>query len=106
MGVPDDLPPGQHLVECFRPFLNHLSERALADKTIRKHVSNLWVLGGEIIRRLNDTPGLRKKPVAALVFDAVEDGGLLPYGCDSEQELRSFESTCRLFRRFLEQQRR
>ena len=108
MGLPDDLPPGQHLVECFLPFLHHLSERALADKTIRKHVSNLWVLGGRdhpSVER-HDTPGLRKKPVAALVFDAVEDGGLLPYGCDSEHELRSFESTCRLFRRFLEQQRR
>jgi hypothetical protein len=30
----------------------------------------------------------------------------LPYGCDSEEEGRSFESTCRKLRRFLEQQRR
>ena len=106
MGFPEDLPPGQHIVACFRPFLRHLSERDLSDQTVRKHVSNLWVLGGEIIRRLNDTPSLRKKPADALVFDAVEDGGPLPYGCDSEEELRSFESTCRLFRRFLEEQAR
>ena len=103
MGVPDDLPPGQHIVESFRPFLHHLIERQLSAKTIRTHANNLWVLGGEIIRGLNDTPSLRHAPIDALVFDAVEDGGLLPYGCDSEDALRSFESTCRLFRRFLEQ---
>ena len=106
MGFPADLPPGRQIVACYRPFLDHLSERGLSDKTIRKHVNNLWVLGGEIIRLLNDTPSLRKKPVDALVFDAVADGGLLPYGCDSDEELCSFESTCRLFQRFLEQQPR
>ena len=105
-GFPEDLPPGQNIVDCFRPFLHHLIERQLSDKTIRKHVNNLWVLGGEIIRDLNDTPSLRNAPIDALVFDAVEDGGLLPHGCDSEDALRSFESTCRMFRRFLQQQSR
>ena len=106
MGFPEDIPPGQKLVECFRPFLQHLSERQLSHKTIRKPVNNLWVLGGEIIRDLNDTPSLRNAPIDVLVFAAVEDGGRLPYGCDSEDALRSFESTCRAFRRFLEQESR
>ena len=106
MGCPEDIPPGQKLVACFRPFFQHLSERQRSHKTIRKHVNNLWVLGGEIIRDLNDTPTLRHAPIDALVFAAVEDGGRLPHGCDSEDALRSFESTCRLFRRFLEQQSR
>src|SRR5439155_21295197 len=61
---------------------------------------------GELIRRLNDSPSLRKVPIGDLVFDVVEGGGPLPYGCDSEEEGRSFESTCRKFRRFLEQQAR
>jgi len=73
---------------------------------VRKHVNNLWALGGELIRRLNDSPSLRKVPIGDLVFDVVEGGGPLPYGCDSEEEGRSFESTCRKFRRFLEQQAR
>ena len=55
MGFPEDIPPGEQLVACFRPFLQHLSERHLSHKTIRKHVNNLWVLGGDIIRDLNDT---------------------------------------------------
>ena len=106
MGFPEDVPAGEHIVECFRPFLNHLIQLPLARNTLRKHVNNLWVLGGEIIRRLNDTPALRDVPVSDLVFDVVEDGGPLPYGCDSEEEGRSFESTCRKLRRFLEQQGR
>jgi hypothetical protein len=106
MGFPNDVPPGEHIVACFRPFLTHLIQRQLSRKTLRKHVNNLWVLGGEIIRTLNDTPSLRKMSIDDLVFDVVEDGGPLPYGCDSEAEGRSFESTCRKLRRFLEQQAR
>lgn len=106
MGFPKDVPPGEKIVACFRPFLTHLIQLQLSRKTLRKHVNNLWVLGGEIIRNLNDTPSLRKVAVDDLVFDVVEDGGPLPYGCDSEEEGRSFESTCRKLRRFLEQQAR
>ena len=106
MGFPKDLPPGEHLVQCFRPFLHHLIDCQLSRKTLRKHVNNLWVLGGEIIRKLNDTPSLRNVPVDDLVFDVVQDGGPLPCGCDSEEALQSFESSCRKLRRFLEQQAR
>ena len=105
MGVPEDLVPGQEIVACFRPFLEQLIQSSLARRTIRRHVDNLWILGGEIIRDLNQDPSLRKWPVEDLVFEGVEDGGLLPYHHDSEEDLRSFESTCRKFRRFLEQLR-
>src|SRR5216683_6847987 len=37
---------------CFRPFIEHLATSSLSPKTIRKHVDNLWMLGGEIIRNL------------------------------------------------------
>ena len=102
MGLPEDLLPGQQMVAYFQPFLAHLSHQKLSRRTIRKHLNNLWVLGGEIIRDLHETPALRKLPVERLVFDALREGGPLPYHCDSEQDLRSFESTCRKFRRFLE----
>ena len=92
------------MVACFRPFLEHLIQGNLSRKTIRKHVDNLWILGGEIIRHQNETPSLRKAPVEDLVFDVLKEGGPLLYHCDSEEQLRSFESTCRKLRRFLEQQ--
>ena len=48
MGMEKDLPPGEKLVACFRPFLEKLVVSDLSPKTIQKHVDNLWALGGEI----------------------------------------------------------
>lgn len=104
MGFPEDIPPGEQLVECFRPFLIHLIQLHLSRSTICKHANNLWLLGGEIIRRLDDTPSLRKTPIPKLLFDVVEDSGPLPYGWEPNAALASFESTCRKLRRFLELQ--
>ena len=43
------------MVAYFQPFLVHLSHQKLSRRTIRKHLNNLWVLGGEIIRDLHET---------------------------------------------------
>ena len=88
---------------CFRPFIEHLATSSLSPKTIRRHVDNLWLLGGEIIRDLNYTPALRKVPAEKLIRNVVgADGGPLIYN-GSEEEQRSFDSTCRKFHRFLNQ---
>jgi len=101
MGSEKDLPPGEALVACFRPFLEYLATSDLSRKTIQKHVDNMWALGGEIIRDLHQTPSLRRVPVENVLADAIQDGGPLLYDCDSEDQQRSFESTCRKFHRFL-----
>jgi hypothetical protein len=103
MGLTEDLVPGEKMVAYFRPFLEHLVELELSRKTIRKHVNNLWLLGGEIIRDLHETPALRKVPVETLVFSMIQDGGPILYHNDSEEQQRSLESTCRKFRRFLKE---
>jgi len=105
MGWEKDVPPGEKLVACFRPFLEYLVTCTdLSPKTIQKYVDNLWVLGGEIIRDLNETPSLRKKKIDQILFDVIDDdGGPLIYGVSSEQQQRSFDSTCRKFHRFLRQ---
>src|SRR5713101_1693038 len=46
MGLEKDLPPGEELVACLRPFIEHLASSSLSPKTIRRHVDNLWLLGG------------------------------------------------------------
>src|SRR5712691_8404965 len=58
---------------------------------------------GDIICDLNETPSLRKVPVERLLCDLIEDGGPLLYHCDSEEQQRSFDATCRKFQRFLPQ---
>jgi hypothetical protein len=102
MGLEKDLPPGDQLVALFRPFLQQLAASDLSPKTIQKHVDNLWALGGEFIRDLHNNPSLRKKPVDRALLSMIEYGGpLLYYGGEDEQ--RSFDSTCRKLRRFLNQ---
>lgn len=100
MGDERDLLPGQKLVECFTPFLVHLAGSGLSKKTLRKHVDNLWALGGEIVRDLQETPKLRKTPVHELLDTLLENDGPRLYHCDSEEQQNSFESTCRKLRRF------
>ena len=104
MGWEKDLPPGEKLVACFRPFLEDLVTSDLSPKTIQKHIDNLWTLGGEIIRDLNETPSLRGKSIEQILDDTIDDeGGPLLYGVDSEEQQRSFDSTCRKLHRFLSQ---
>ena len=95
MGCAEDLPPGEQLVTCFRSFIEHLAATGFSRKTMRRHVDNLWLLGGEIIRDLNQTPSLRRAGVERLLRDQIyEDGGPLLYS-GSENEQRSFDTTCR-----------
>ena len=101
MGDDRDLVPGQKIVEYFMPFLLHLAASGLTKKTIQKHVDNLWVLGGEIIRHFQETPRLRKKSVNEIINALLENDGPLLYHSDSEEQQRSFEATCRKLRRHL-----
>jgi hypothetical protein len=103
MGVGKDLPPGEQLLACLRPFIEHLASSTLSPKTIRRHVDNLWMLGGEIIRDLNYTPSLRKMAADRLLREVIhEDGGPLVHNASEEEQL-SFDSTCRKLHRFLTQ---
>jgi hypothetical protein len=103
MGLEKDLPPGEQLLACFRPFIEHLASSSLSPKTIRKHVDNLWMLGGEIIRDLHYDPSLRKMAADRLLRNVIhDDGGPLVHN-GSEEEQRSFDSTCRKLHRFLTQ---
>ncbi len=103
MGLDHDLPPGEQLLACFRRFIAHLASSRLSPKTMRTHVNNLWILGGEIIRDLNDDPALRKVAAVRLLRDVVHaDGGPLIYN-GSEDAQRCFDSTCRRLHRFLSQ---
>jgi len=100
MGLEKDLPPGEKLVASFRPFLESLAASDLSPKTIQKHVDNMWALGGELIRDLHSHSSLRKKPVKQVLLQMIEYSGPLLYHGGEDQQ-RSFDSTCRKFRRFL-----
>ena len=91
------------MVEYFKPFLRHLVSSGQSRKTLRSHRDNLWILGGEIISKLHEDPRLRKRPTDQIVLAVLDDEGgpLISHG--SEDQQRSFDSTCRKFFRFVKE---
>lgn len=104
MGVDEDLVYGKHLLEEMRPFAEFLAESGLTKKTIKRHLTNLWLLGGEIIRNVS----LYEEysiPASEKLRDSIcPDGGPYCRHLDSEEEMRSFDSTCRKLHKYLKEQ--
>jgi hypothetical protein len=100
MGMEEDIPPGEQLIECFRPFIGNLVSSEKSRRTIQEHVDNMWALGGEFISKLNYDPALRKRPVDRVLREMIRYGGPLLRHADEEQQV-SFDITCEIFRRFL-----
>ncbi len=101
MGIKPDLLYGRQLLEEFEPFAVFLVESGLTKKTIKRHLTNLWLLGGEIIR---DVSLYDKYSIPAIdkIRQAVgDDGGPYCRHLDTETEMKSFDSTCRKRHRFL-----
>jgi hypothetical protein len=72
---------------------------AISTKLLRAELA----LRDEIIRDLHETPRLGKRPAHELVITATDGGvGQQLHGCTSEQERRSFDSTCKkIYRLFM-----
>ncbi|GDY14632.1 hypothetical protein LBMAG53_35100 [Planctomycetota bacterium] len=96
--IDDDRAAGEALVAALTPFVRHLYETDVATTTLRRHVNNLWILGGEVIRQRHDDNETDDVPSLAEVVD--EEGGPLLYSMD-EAEQRPFDATCRALHRFL-----
>lgn len=101
-GEERDVIAGEQIVAVFTPFLQDLLDQGLSRKTRNLHRDNLWLLGGEIIRDINETPKLRKRPAQELIRDAIANGeGPLIRGCVNDIAQRLFDSTCRKLKRFM-----
>jgi hypothetical protein len=100
MGMEQDIPPGERLVACFKPFIEHLADSGKPRRTIQEHVDNMWALGGEFITGLNYDPTRRKRSVDRVLREMIRCGGPLLRDADEEQQA-SFDTTCEIFHRFL-----
>jgi len=89
------------MVEYFKPFLRSMLAEQLSRSTLRRHRDNIWLLGGEVIRRMQMNNGLRERPVEQVVLSLIDDeGGPLLSHHEAEAEQRSFDATCRRLFRF------
>lgn len=98
-----DLEYGQKLLEAMRPFAESIAEGALAKKTMKRHLTNLWLLGGEIVRNADLSEDYSVPASEKLKESVGPDGGPYCRHLDSEEGVRSFDSTCRKLHKFLGQ---
>ncbi len=100
-GFDADEPIGQGLVRQMRPFIEYLHAQGLTSETLRRHSESLWVIGGEIIRDVNDDDDLRQCDPKHLLWHAVEAGEAPLARGATEQDQRQFDATARKLRNFL-----
>lgn len=99
-----DIDLGRALVEALTPFLLHLLNSGLARSTLRKHRDNLWMLGGDIIRQVQQEPRWRTHAANKLIRSVVDSsGGPLLYPAITETEQDAFDATCRKLSAFIHQ---
>ena len=103
MGLDEDVPYGQGIVEAMKPFVSALLAEDITDRTVRKHLDNLWILGGEIIRdvSMHDEYGKIAPADKLKEFISLDEGPVCRH-VDSESARRSFDATCGKLCRFLE----
>jgi len=102
MGIPEDKVFGEKLIAELKPFVESLIERGFAKKTMDRHLNNLFLMGGEIIRDVSMDEDYEADP-ATVLRDAVMCGeGPLCCHLHTEEEQRAYDATCRKLHKFLE----
>ena len=93
---------GTAIVNVLTPFIEHLIDRGLTRRTLKRHVDNLWTLGGEIISAANWDESLRQQDAKDLELNVIdEEGGPLLSNPFTIDEQKSFDTTCRKLNEFL-----
>jgi len=100
-----DVPIGTGILNAVTPFLQSLVDSGLSPTTLSRHFSNIWLLGGEIIRQSSYDSSLRSLPGQDILLHYLhEDGGPLSKHISTDAEQKSFDSSCRkLYQFFLAQ---
>ncbi len=100
--MPDDVTFGEEILKEMIPFIKFLILKNYTKKTLKKHLDNIWLLGGELIDRINMDDELREITAIDLILKYIDSSGG-PYSkhLDSEYALDSFDSTCRKYYKFL-----
>ena len=93
---------GCAIVGQFKPFLISLIEKGLSKKTVKLYRDYLWVLGGELIRQINEDESERRLSARELISKHVDDcGGPYWRHAYNEADEEKYNSACKKFFRFM-----
>jgi hypothetical protein len=97
-----DLTIGQAITCQFKLFLIKCIEKGRAKRTIKMYASYLWVLGGELIRQINEDDSERNLLAKDLIFKHIDDtGGPYWRHARDETEHAQYDSVCKQFFKFM-----
>jgi len=90
-----DIKIGYNIVAQFKPFIISLIEKKLSKKTIKIYKNYLWVLGGELIRQVNEDESERLLSAREFILKHIYGGGG-PYWrhASDEQDRSKYNSVC------------
>ena len=95
-GSDKDIQIGASLVEEFKLLLLDRIQKERAKATIKIYAGYLWVLGGELIRKINEYESERKLSARQLILKYVsEDGGPSWRHARDGLDHRRYDSVCR-----------
>ena len=77
MGVPLDIGYGERLLTILEPFVENLITKKLDRKTLERHIDNLWLLGGELIRLINQDEDVRNSEPLELIMENIKHDEVL-----------------------------
>ena len=98
----EDIKIGRDIVEQFKPFIINLIEKDLSKKTVKLYRDYLWVLGGELIRQINDDESERRLSAKELILKHIDDfGGPYWRHARDEADNAKYDSVCKQFFKFL-----
>lgn len=98
----EDILIGKSITEQFKLFLLDRIGKGRAKKTIKNDATYLWVLGGELIRSINEDDDERQLSANDLILKHIDDSGG-PYwrhACDEVEHSR-YDSVCKQLFKFM-----
>lgn len=101
-GSSESLPQAEALLVTLVPFLESLVAAGLAPTTLHRHFGNIWLMGGELMRAAELDPTSHEMSSFDLLLTCIdEEGGPICKHVTSDQEQRSYDSTCRKLFKFM-----
>jgi hypothetical protein len=88
---------GEALLKELKPFVRNLVQTdQLSRSTLRRHLNNLWLLGGELISLINTYDEDRKRSAADLLDrNLCAEGGPSTRHAQPGPRQRQYDATCR-----------